>query len=238
MSDVTKFACTESNICPPLLTLPLTIAGRSFFLSKAVEQVKEFEKHSEHKSKSSKQRTFRNDTSSGKLKPATWKTLIKESFDNQSVAGSCEYKMFNPSDHTGAFVLNESKLHKAQRSTLETILTELEEVTWKGWDNPFNVEITAETFPPDYFFLIKKPISLVDIRRKYLSDETYSLQEFDKDVSQMLKNAMKFNREGEVVYGMARDLRSRFDLLMSEHTGKTVTQLTSPQSKKRGRTPP
>jgi hypothetical protein len=251
MSEIDKNLDTSVNENQSILSLPLSIAGKSFLLSKAVEQVKEFESSekmmSPTKKTKVKQRIFRNDTSSGKLKPSTWNNLIKEALDGQTSVASYEYKIFDPNQcNKAGFVLEASQRHKANRSILLKILTDLELINWKGWDNPFNVAITPELFPPDYFIIIKKPISLVDIRHKYETDETYSLEQFDHDVCLMLKNALKFNREGEAVYGMARDLRARFEVMICEHVGrapKTESSESSSQSQqklklKRGRTPP
>ena len=48
---------------------------------------------------------------------------------------------------------------------LEGLLKEMEELNWKGWGNPFTVEITrenaAEMGVPDYFAICKKSRSLV-----------------------------------------------------------------------------
>lgn len=48
---------------------------------------------------------------------------------------------------------------------LEGLLQAMEELNWKGWGNPFVVEITrenaAEMGVPDYFSICKKSRSLV-----------------------------------------------------------------------------
>ena len=54
-----------------------------------------------------------------------------------------------------------------EQVVLEDLLKEMEEINWKGWGNPFTVEITRENAVemgvPDYFLICKKSRSLVRI---------------------------------------------------------------------------
>mmetsp|Transcript_3905 Transcript_3905/g.5159 ORF Transcript_3905/g.5159 Transcript_3905/m.5159 type:complete len:240 (+) Transcript_3905:66-785(+) len=219
-----------------LMALPLSIAGQDVQFSIVKESIM-----NEIIKKKSKPR-YRTDISCGKNQPASWKELMNEAYESQLNDNPIQVKFLKPLKYSSSFVLDESTQHKAGRNILEKILIELEDISWKGWGNPFNVEVSPQTMPPDYFIIIKKPISLIDIRTKYTIDETYNFRLFNQDITLMIKNALKFNREGEDVYGMALNLRAKYDALITEHFGinpetetESVTSTTKP--KKRARSP-
>lgn len=65
---------------------------------------------------------------------------------------------------------------------------------------------------PDYFEVIKKPMDLGTIRKKLDNGVYHRLEEFEEHVLLTFDNAMLYNPEGTVVYNMAKDMKTRFEM--------------------------
>lgn len=63
----------------------------------------------------------------------------------------------------------------------------------------------------DYFDIIKKPMDLGTIQMNLMSGSYRSLDDFQSDVHLTFKNAMLYNVKGSVVYGMAVELKGKFE---------------------------
>ncbi|KAK4047865.1 ATP-dependent DNA helicase Snf21 [Microbotryomycetes sp. JL221] len=72
-------------------------------------------------------------------------------------------------------------------------------------------ELPSRKDYPDYYVLIRQPISLKEIRRKIHNGQYPSPQAFEGDVHLMLQNAMTYNQVGSVVYEDARMMKETFD---------------------------
>jgi len=89
-----------------------------------------------------------------------------------------------------------------------------------GW--VFNSPVDpVELGLPDYFEVIKKPMDLGTISKKLDSCAYHDIGDFQRDVNLTFDNAMRYNEEGTVVYGMAKELKDRFE----EDNQKLVEQL-------------
>ncbi|GAA5856967.1 hypothetical protein JCM8547_008488 [Rhodosporidiobolus lusitaniae] len=107
------------------------------------------------------------------------------------------------------------------RLCFEELLTEIENL-----DNPtsghqcaglFN-ELPGKRDYPDYYVLIRTPISLKEIKKK-INNGTYAdTHAFAQDIYLMLNNAMTYNEEGSIVYTDALLLRQTFDAAYSQLT--------------------
>jgi len=89
-----------------------------------------------------------------------------------------------------------------------------------GW--VFNSPVDpVELGLPDYFEVIKKPMDLGTIYKKLDSCTYHEIVDFQRDVKLTFDNAMRYNEEGTVVYGMAKELKDKFE----EDNKKLVEQL-------------
>jgi len=82
---------------------------------------------------------------------------------------------------------------------------------------------------PDYFQIVKKPMDLGTINKKLENGIYHSIEDFDTDVRLTFKNAMSYNDDKSVVYGMAKDLKEVYE---SEHT-KMLTRLKKEEDERR-----
>ena len=80
-----------------------------------------------------------------------------------------------------------------------------------GW--VFNSPVDpVELGLPDYFEVIKKPMDLGTIHKKLDNGAYHSIEAFSKDVNLTFDNAMAYNDEGTVVYDMAKELKTKFEV--------------------------
>jgi len=78
-----------------------------------------------------------------------------------------------------------------------------------GW--VFNTPVDPEELGlPDYFQIIKKPMDLGTIGKKLEGGAYHSIEEFASDVHLTFDNAMRYNEDGSVVHGMAKELKVKF----------------------------
>ncbi|SCV71630.1 BQ2448_3218 [Microbotryum intermedium] len=77
---------------------------------------------------------------------------------------------------------------------------------------------------PDYYTIIRDPISLKEIKKKINTGGYTTLNAFEADVHLMLRNAMTYNDDGSVVYHDARMLKQVFDIKYREMIGGGAAQ--------------
>lgn len=243
-----------------LLALPISYAGKDWPLEEYVHKIKSEAAPSCGKTlkpyqdkamkRALRQGAKRTDLGPGKQPPPTWRDLVAAAA-TAAEAGPRRpigIQSFTPEENQRAFFLRATANHKAGRAAVGKLLPELEEMHWKGWGNPFTVEPSVDNgFPPDYFAIIARPMSLHQIRKSYEKDGTYDLDQFRRDMALMLDNAMTFNRPGEPVHGMAADMQARFGKLLEAAAGTgalpqgsvvTTADPKAGKSKKRGRSSP
>ena len=68
---------------------------------------------------------------------------------------------------------------------------------------------------PDYFMIVKQPMSLDLIATRIQGRQYASFSHFEADVQLVIANAKLFNREGEAVHRFAVELEQRFRDLVS-----------------------
>jgi hypothetical protein len=71
----------------------------------------------------------------------------------------------------------------------------------------------------DYYDIIKKPMTLNQIKRK-IGKDNYTPQAFRDDMHLVWDNARTYNQEDSWVYGAADDMQEYFDRLWEEETAK------------------
>jgi hypothetical protein len=80
-----------------------------------------------------------------------------------------------------------------------------------GW--VFNCPVDpVELGLPDYFEIIKKPMDLGTIHKKLDSGAYHAIKDFNSDVNLTFDNAMTYNEKGSVVYDMAKELKTKFEV--------------------------
>lgn len=89
-----------------------------------------------------------------------------------------------------------------------------------GW--VFNTPVDpVELGLPDYFDIIKKPMDLGTVSKKLDNGMYHFIEDFAAEVNLTFDNAITYNEEGSVVYGMAKELKAKF---VADHK-KLLTQL-------------
>ena len=84
-----------------------------------------------------------------------------------------------------------------------------------GW--VFNCPVDPDELGlPDYFQIIKKPMDLGTIQKKLDSGSYHAIEEFAGDVFLTFDNAMTYNEDGSVVYDMAKELKTKFEVDMKK----------------------
>ena len=80
-----------------------------------------------------------------------------------------------------------------------------------GW--VFNVPVDpVELGLPDYFDVIKNPMDLGSIQKKLEKNEYHAIKDFQSNVNLSFDNAMTYNEQGSVVYDMAKELKTKFEV--------------------------
>lgn len=80
-----------------------------------------------------------------------------------------------------------------------------------GWVFNFPVD-PVELGLPDYFEIIKKPIDLGTVHKKLDSGAYHAIKDFNSDVNLTFDNAMTYNEKFSVVYDMAKELKTKFEV--------------------------
>jgi hypothetical protein len=79
-----------------------------------------------------------------------------------------------------------------------------------GW--VFNCPVDpVELGLPDYYDIIKKPMDLGSVQKRLDAGGYHELEKFEGDVHLTFDNAMAYNEIGTVVYGMAKELKTKFE---------------------------
>lgn len=60
---------------------------------------------------------------------------------------------------------------------------------------------------PDYYKIIKEPMSLNTVRKRILAHKYQSWPEFEKDLELIVENAATFNEEDSFIVQLARELQ-------------------------------
>ncbi|KAI5474907.1 ATP-dependent helicase STH1/SNF2 [Pseudohyphozyma bogoriensis] len=135
----------------------------------------------------------------------------------QSQADSMTPSLNGDDDERGGGKRRKTQLTAAQerlKGIFDSCLEAMEDL-----DNPtmghqcsglFNV-LPAKRDYPDYYILIKNPISLKEIKKKVNTGGYQTVTQFQSDIHLMLRNAMTFNEETSAVYTDARLLLEVFD---------------------------
>ncbi|KAG7373114.1 histone acetylation domain containing protein [Nitzschia inconspicua] len=80
-----------------------------------------------------------------------------------------------------------------------------------GW--VFNCPVDpVELGLPDYFEIIKKPMDLGTVHKKLDSGAYHAIKDFYADVNLTFDNAMTYNEKGSVVFDMAKELKTKFEV--------------------------
>ena len=97
-----------------------------------------------------------------------------------------------------------------------------------GW--VFNCPVDpVELGLPDYFVVIKKPMDLGTVHKKLDSGAYHVIEDFQKDVNLTFDNAMTYNEPDTVVYDMAKELKTKFEVDFK----KLVAQLDAEDKERR-----
>jgi SWI/SNF-related matrix-associated actin-dependent regulator of chromatin subfamily A protein 2/4 len=80
---------------------------------------------------------------------------------------------------------------------------------------------------PDYYEQIKRPVDVSKIRNRIRAEKYRSLDDLEKDINTMCKNAQQYNIEGSLIFEDSVILQSVFTSAkqMLEATGKLPTSL-------------
>ena len=79
-----------------------------------------------------------------------------------------------------------------------------------GW--VFNCPVDpVELGLPDYFLIIKTPMDLGTVQKKLENGSIHEIKEFESLVKLTFDNAMMYNEDGSVVWGMAKELKTKFE---------------------------
>ncbi|TGZ81146.1 hypothetical protein EX30DRAFT_319573 [Ascodesmis nigricans] len=73
---------------------------------------------------------------------------------------------------------------------------------------------------PDYYHIIKTPISFNEIRKRMRNGDYTNLDLFKADFKQMFENARTYNEEGSMVYEDANAMDAEFDIKFAEEKRK------------------
>ncbi|KAG5456497.1 MAG: Bromodomain-containing protein, partial [Olpidium bornovanus] len=92
-----------------------------------------------------------------------------------------------------------------------SVLHELSKKTHAGYSHPFMQPVDHVALAiPDYPQIIKRPMDLSTIRRKHDAGEYASYAEFEDDIKLMFNNCFTYNKPGDPVYVMGKQLEQVF----------------------------
>lgn len=72
----------------------------------------------------------------------------------------------------------------------------------------------------DYYEIIKRPMTMNQIKRRIGKDPTFTLPVFRADMHQVWDNARTYNQEGSWVYNAAEEMQSYFDKMWDDEVPK------------------
>ncbi len=78
------------------------------------------------------------------------------------------------------------------------------------------LELPSAKLYPDYYTIIKQPISLKEIKKKVNSKEYKTVDEFEQDIHLMVRNAQTYNEPESFVVADALELQSHFRRLLGK----------------------
>lgn len=175
--------------------------------------------------------------SGGKNQPNTNRNAVNNNFNN----GATNRRPKPQEDHTlmNCFTTEQIETHIAslnkglvlpQPKLKATCLDVLKLLMGHqhGWvfNNPVD---PVELGLPDYFQIIKHPMDLGSIKKRLENGCYHSLNTFEADVHLTFDNAMLYNKEGSVVYNMAKELKDKF----IRDYAKVIEQLNRAEDEKR-----
>lgn len=130
-----------------------------------------------------------------------------------------------PSTPSGNFSLKKSML---------AILQELVEFEVDGINigAPFLEEVSRKDFP-DYYKLIKQPMSLISVRKHINGHKVRTIDQFVEEVELIWKNAQLYNEEESLIYQDSITLSNHFNGKIEELREKLHSIESTPSSKKK-----
>ncbi|EIW64161.1 Bromodomain-containing protein [Trametes versicolor FP-101664 SS1] len=111
-------------------------------------------------------------------------------------------------------VSEKKALHRSLKATLQTIV-DMTSDSGRVLSTEF-MQLPSPADWPDYYKLIKKPLSLDKIFKKIKRRAYENSMEFADDVELVFQNALQFNADGSPIYDDARTLRDAFRKLMAD----------------------
>merc|ERR1719247_1964508 len=105
-------------------------------------------------------------------------------------------------------------------------IVEYEDSEGRRLSDPF-IHLPPKRDLPDYYEQIKRPVDVSKIRNRIRAEKYRSLDELEKDINTMCKNAQQYNIEGSLIFEDSVILQSVFTSAkqMLEATGKLPTSL-------------
>jgi ATP-dependent helicase STH1/SNF2 len=79
----------------------------------------------------------------------------------------------------------------------------------------------AQTFP-DYYVIIKRPMTMNQIKKRIGKDTSFTLAAFRADMHQVWDNARTYNEEASWVYAAAEEMQEFFDKRWDEEMAKLI----------------
>ncbi|KAL7274633.1 transcriptional regulator [Rhizina undulata] len=94
----------------------------------------------------------------------------------------------------------------------------------KNLEDPENERLRSEIFEklpskkifPDYYHIIKQPISFNEIKKRMRNGDYMDLDQFQADFKLMFNNARTYNEEGSIVYEDANAMDAEFEIRFAE----------------------
>ncbi len=109
------------------------------------------------------------------------------------------------------------KKNYAELKFCSSVLRELMHKKYAAFNFPFLVPVDPIRLGiPHYTQIIKHPMDMSTVRRKLDTNQYENADDFESDVRLMLNNCFTFNRPGDEVYEMGRQLEAIFDEKMKE----------------------
>lgn len=156
------------------------------------------------------------------LQPSGMPTIRRDS----SVDGRPKREIHppRPKDLPYGDVKPRRKKFAAQLKFCGTVLKELMSKKHEGFSFPFLQPVDPVALNcPDYFKIIKEPMDLSTVAKKYNSNQYENADEFESDVRLMFRNCYKFNPEGSPVNMMGHRLEAIFDKKWTEKPAPAPT---------------
>lgn len=78
------------------------------------------------------------------------------------------------------------------------------------------IKLPSRKLYPDYYLIIKKPVSINQVKKQLNQDKFASFEEFIAELKQMCLNAKTYNEEGSFVYTDATVIEKLLDGKLAE----------------------